>query len=384
MRTLFISFSYLNGNGGGIYATKAYINAFAQLSQPLTLLYPAKDNTTINGLSDNIIFEPVEDKRSKVSKTIDYILGHIHRFENIPDAFFDIQRYDVVVFNNSTCSHRLINKFKAVGIKTITIHHNFQLEYVKADYSFLLRGITLFWTKQFEGCAALSSDLNLTLTRQDSDAICNYYKSEAPFEVIGVFESADRSCNNLMNKSSNKNRFIITGGLSDIQTEESLKLWIRKYYPILKKIVPTAILTIAGKSPSKHLSDIVTRNGINLIPSPKDMAPILNDADYYLCPIDRGGGLKLRNMDGLKSGLQVLSHEVSVRGYENMVKFQYVYPYHDEKSFGESLAKMLSSSNEKEDVIKCYNKEFSFQNGVKRLKRILSKYNFIDCGIYES
>lgn len=379
MRTLFISFSYLYGNGGGIYATKAYINAFAQLSQTLTLLYPAKDNTTIDGLSDNIIFEPVEDKRTKVSKTIDYILGHIHRFENISDVFFDPRKYDVVVFNNSTCSHRLIEKFKDVGMKTITIHHNFQLEYVKADYSFLLRDITLFWTKQFEGCSAVKSDLNLTLTQQDSDAIRHYYKSDAPFEVLGVFEFGERQIEKLTDTPNNKNRFIITGGLSDIQTQESLRLWIRKYYPIFKKIVPTAILTIAGKSPSKNLIEIAKNNDIILIPSPLDMRPLLKESDYYICPIDRGGGLKLRNMDGLKSGLPVLSHEVSVRGYENMVRAKCIYTYHDEKSFADSLTLMMDSDTPKDKILTCYNDEFSFHNGVCRLQTILRKYQFIDC-----
>jgi hypothetical protein len=43
MRTLFITNTYLDGNSGGVYATKAYINAFAQLSETMTLVYAMKD-----------------------------------------------------------------------------------------------------------------------------------------------------------------------------------------------------------------------------------------------------------------------------------------------------------------------------------------------------
>lgn len=379
MKTLFICYSYLTGNGGGIYASRAYINAFSEISETTTLIYPTSKIESIEGVNtDKITLFPVEDKRNKLIKGLSLLFGGINRFKNLPEEFFDAKSYDIVVFNNSTCSFKLIKKFNDKGIKTITIHHNYQIDYVKGDSAFYLRCPLLFWTKKFEGTSARHSYLNLTLTYYDAEKIKTAYHSHAPFENIGIFEPSNRSQNTgALTTAHNKNHFVITGGLSDIQTEKSIISWIKVYYPLLKKIIPDAELTIAGKSPSDRLSKCIHLNNINLIPSPNDMNTILSDANYYICPIDRGSGLKLRNMDGLRHGMLVLTHSVSLRGYESLEKLGYVFAYNSPDSFVTSLKQMLESKKEKKDIMNYYNNNFSFDSGVKRLKRIFHKYNLL-------
>ena len=107
------------------------------------------------------------------------------------------------------------------------------------------------------------------------------------------------------------------------------------------------------------------------------MNTILSDANYYICPIDRGSGLKLRNMDGLRHGMLVLTHSVSLRGYESLEKLGYVFAYNSPDSFVTSLKQMLESKKEKKDIMNYYNNNFSFDSGVKRLKRIFHKYNLL-------
>ena len=42
MKVLFVTYHYLHGHGGGIFASRGFINAFAALSDEMTLLYPVK------------------------------------------------------------------------------------------------------------------------------------------------------------------------------------------------------------------------------------------------------------------------------------------------------------------------------------------------------
>ena len=82
MKVLFICHSYLKGNNGGIYASKAYINAFAELSDEMTLLYPYKKGMEPEDIMDEkITMIPVEDTRSKIKKYLDLIRGHVHRYQ---------------------------------------------------------------------------------------------------------------------------------------------------------------------------------------------------------------------------------------------------------------------------------------------------------------
>ena len=188
MKTLFIAYSYLNGHGGGVYAERTHINLFAELSEKMTLLYPYKEGEELCGIKESRIeCIPVEDHRSKIRKLIDLLIGKVHRYK-LTDVFFDRNAYDVVVFDNSVVSSRLVARFKKAGIKTITIHHNYQIEYLKGDGSRLTLLPNLFWTWIYEGQAVRNSTLNITLTQQDVDLLKHHYGCYRPFGVLGVFE----------------------------------------------------------------------------------------------------------------------------------------------------------------------------------------------------
>ena len=375
MKTLFISHSYLNGNGGGIYASKAYINMFAAVSTEMTLLYPYKLGKEPQGIKDGIEMIPVEDRRSNVRKFIDLVMGKVHRFEAAALERIDNKIFDTVVFDNSVTSSRLIMHFKKAGIKVITIHHNYQIEYLKADSKFPSRPFDLFWTRIYEGRSIQESDLNLTLTKQDAVLLAEHYDKNARFEVIGVFEFFEKDFP-ILPEEPRKHRYVITGGLGSKQTEQSLLKWLKDYLPIIKDADSQAVVIIAGNNPSAKLADAIIKRGCKLIPSPPDMAPILLEADYYINPIDCGGGLKLRNMDGLKYGLPVLSHKVSARGYEKMLDEGLLIQYDDKESFKKGILGLQNIRFGKQQIEEIYKKTYSLSSGIKRLNSIL-----IDAGL---
>ena len=77
-------------------------------------------------------------------------------------------------------------------------------------------------------------------------------------------------------------------------------------------------------------------------------------------------------MDGLRSGLIVLTHSVSARGYEQMVESGCMYVYSDYASFETELIKMLNSHLGRQEVMSSYITHFSFHAGVDRLKQLES------------
>lgn len=370
MKTLFLTNTYLTGNSGGVYATKAYINAFAMLSESITLVYAMREGAdAADILQERITMVPVWDKRSKVRKFMDLCLGTVNRFQKKIFELVNPSDFDTVVFNNSDVSSGLIKKFKVLGLKTITIHHNYQIEYLRGDCDWITMLPNLFWTYIYEGQAARNSDLNLTLTDEDTSLLKSHYGGNH-FATIGVFEYKPSSIKKYEDRPRGHN-YVITGWLGSKQTEDSLIPWIHTYYPILKECDPEAQLTIAGRDPSPSLCTLAEANGIKVIASPVDMQPILDEADYYICPTDRGGGLKLRNLDGLKSGLPVLTHEVSARGYDYMRNAGLLCAYKDLDSFKAGIVTLHSCKIKKSEIVRTYNDFYSLLAGVKRLENIM-------------
>ncbi len=376
MRTLFITYSYLGGHGGGVYASRTHINLFANLSERMTLLYPYRQGEEPLGIHDaDIEMVPIEDHRSKPRKFFDLLRGKVHRYVFVRD-FLASNPYDLVVFDSSVVSSGLVKKYKRAGMKVITIHHNYQVEYLLGDSDALTLLPTLFWTYFYERQAVKCSDLNITLTQQDVELLKMHYDRKAKFATLGVFEYQEKTPIVLSNIKRD-HRYVITGGLGAKQTEDSILRWVNSYFNDLLAVDPYAKVIVAGSNPTKRLSNVLKEKKIELIPSPSDMDPILRNADYYLCPVDCGGGLKLRNMDGLKYGLPVLTHVVSARGYEKMQDKGLVISYNDPDSFKTGIHKLLNIKESRPDIQKAYWQLYQFDEGVRKLESILRTFMII-------
>jgi len=376
MNTLFITHHYLSSNGGGSFASRAYINAFAELSSEMTLLYPVKDGEELfEGINPKIKTISVAYNIPKWKKLYHLLTGKVHRYFKAARTILNQDSFDIVVFDTSVVSYKLVELFKETGAKIIVIHHNYQYEYFRDNTSWWLKWPTLYWCKRYEEEAVRKADLNLTLTKQDIELLSKHYCNGdvSKFKLLGTFEYKTSKPVEIDPSTPNLRRFVITGNLGAMQTKQSLVPWIREYYPILKEVFPDATLTIAGKGPDEGLTDLCKKNSINLIPNPETMDSILKNSDYYICPICFGGGLKLRVMDGLKWGLPVIAHKVSARGYDEFIEKGYMFSYYNEDNFKILLHKLISCNSIKHDVCKCYHEIFSFDEGIRRTKGIISE-----------
>lgn len=364
MKVLFITHHYLNGTGGGVFASRAYINAFAGLAEEMTLLYPSGPGHEPEGLKTGINMVPVPYDKPRVLKFVDLICGNVSRYGRVALDYVDPDRFDTVVFDTSLVSFRLVERFKRAGIRTICIHHNVQVEYFKSNTGPLLWLPAVFWAGIYEKQAVRSCDLNLTLTDADKEYFLSHYDAAAAVEVLGVFESSE----SVKAPLADGRAYLVTGTLSDLQTSRSIARWMEHCLPSLMAADPSAQVIIAGRGPSQDFRKLCADAGVELIPSPEDMLPILLRAGCYICPIDCGGGMKLRVMDGLRAGLPVIVHEVSARGYEHMGN---VHVYHDEESFLSALAEVRTVSGSSAEMQDEYYRHFSFSSGVERLKAML-------------
>ena len=371
MKVLFVTYHYLHGTGGGVFASRGYINAFSALSEGMTLLCPQKDELPPKGIDPSVRVIPVRNCASRLWRMLAFLFGRIHRFHGIFEETLASDQFDTVVFDACYVSWGLIGKARRAGCRVITIHHNYQCDYVRANEVFPERLPMLFWTWASERNAVRKSDLNLVLTEQDKALLHQHYdpRHQAVISVLGVFEY-ERKPMATPKPAVMEPVFIITGNLEMRQTEVPLLEWLDTCMPVLQEEIPDAAVLVAGKNPSLSLTQRCLDAGAEVFPSPADMQDVLDHARYYLCPSSKGGGLKLRMMDGLRCGLPAIAHAAAARGYKKFLG-RSVFCYTDAASFRDALRQMVSSPYDPEAVIRLYQEVFSFDAGLERLRKLL-------------
>jgi glycosyltransferase involved in cell wall biosynthesis len=286
-------------------------------------------------------------------------------------------RYDYCVFNNSKTSTGLIRQVRDLGIKTITIHHNVEPEFVRDNTpNWLHRTLLMHLVKKAERTAWQLSDYNLFLTRQDLQTFKSLYGENHSINgIIGTFEYNPMPEIKLKERDPQHLTISITGTLCLQQGIDGIRYFFDELYQYLPE---GAKVIISGRQPTEEVKALCSCHGSNvqLIPNPDDMSEVINKADIYLCPTRLGGGLKLRVMDGLRLGLPVIVHSCSARGYDELAGSDCLSVFDSKEEFASELQKLvekIQNGTIRRDYIRQrYEEVFSYQAGLRRLKAILS------------
>ena len=345
-RVLFITRHYLSDNNGGANATKGFVHAFAKLYDDLWVIYPEHDGEeSCSYVPASCRLLPCYDHRSKIQKGLDVYRGRLHRLTDfVRNHLRKNGKYDIIVLDHSVTAASILKDVIATGSKVVTIHHNVERDYLKDNMPPLAyRFPMLYYSKKAERNALLNSDLNLTLTKKDSETFKSWFPDKNLHLCdVGICEYRGLPERTFDDKER-KSNFIISGSLCFQQSLEPIIDFVRIYYPVLKDVCPEATLTIAGRNPSGLLYEACKPYGdIHIVPNPEDMSEVVWKSDVYICPISAGSGIKLRLMDGLKEGKPVICHHVSTYGYEALVKAGVICEYADTESFKNALCAMLN------------------------------------------
>jgi len=361
--------------GGGL-ATKAFLNAFTTLYPDLVELVIA-DNCRVNDSVSVCKIHKVK-RRSFIMRFCSLLTGHLHRFTPFLKELIKRNDYSLCVLDGSVIGGDMVEILNGVGIKTITIHHNFEQEYhvdSKTIESFF--GFFPYYIRRNERNAYLYSSLNLFLTQADYRKFLNYYGfPQGISHVIGCFEPQSESynCESVLVKNSKK-VLVITGAMDAYQTVNSVMDYYGNYWSETLRILDDFLLILAGRNPStKILETIGRKENVVIVPNPVNISEVVVKGDIFVCPVNIGGGLKLRLMDGLRNGLLILVHEVSARGYDMFLNEPWFKVYHDVASYAEGLMELnkLKQVEYSRQIRAKYNEYFSFEAGLSRLSDALA------------
>lgn len=383
-KILFITMHDPGTSSGGGLATRSYLEALCSLSEGQIDICLA-DNCKIEKEDINCVNLFRVPKRSQFSRLMSIFTGEMHRFTKYVKKLLknNYKDYFLCVFDVSYIGGTLVDYVNSLGIKTATIHHNYQPTYFWDNRSsFFIRDyIFLSHIKRVERKSYMYSQFNLFLTQPDLLLFEKTYGfNNKRNGVIGTFEFKEGRLpvvNDNDKCLENKLKLVISGSLSSVQTLDALDYFFKDLYP---KISDEFDVIITGRDPSSKLIQISEQDkNITLYPNPVDIASIISKGDIYLCPTRLGGGLKLRVMDGLKSGLPIITHSVSARGYEYFEKENFFFVFDTPEEFLDSLLKLKSQIKDhqflRRQIQESYLSYFSFSSGLKRIARVLDLDN---------
>lgn len=387
-RALFITRHNPSANGGGNFASRAFLEAVSATFKSKVTLFVSSDfdESVLINKPDEII---KVKKRHSLNAIAGLLLGKLTRFEKSVESWLksnDVSNFDWVFLDGGIIGGSYVRKFKDNGIKTCTIHHNFEVEYHIDNKSLeTFKGRVKYWIKKLEQRAYKNSNINLFLTQDDLRKFENYYGIHPRNFELGCFEFPivnEALVNNnyypkqLINIGQGKLKAVISGSLNTVQTLSSFKWFLESIYPLIISAYPNFSLTLTGRSPSEEISALCENYNINLVSSPNDIREVISQHHLYICPIKLGGGLKLRVMDAIGIGMPCLIQSNSFRGYEVFDETGIVLKYNDENDFMEAFNILINRivkdrSNLSNDLKYQYNLRFSFLAGCERLKKIL-------------
>lgn len=378
---LIITRHYLDENNGGSNCSKANIRAFSELYPDCTLIYPEHDDkTSVGFIPHGVKAVPCYDHRCKLQKGLDVYRGKLHRAQRFVREHLQQNKYDIVVIDHSLTANGVLQNVKKQGCKIVTIHHNNESQYICDNKPAVLYRLPfIYYSKKSECDSLLLSDLNITLTEKDAREFRERYPNrDIHCYNMGTYQWEDIPKTIVDDGVRQCMTFAITGSLNFLQSQKPVIDFIERYYPVLIQKIPDAKLIIAGRNPSQSVVEACTRyENIKLISNPEDIGAVIRQADVYICPINTGSGVKLRVMDGLKLGIPVLGHSVSVNGYETIKDDGYFFEYYDKSSFEKSLDAVSELKYKRQNVYDSFYRYFSFQAGKDRLREILEKEKLI-------
>jgi glycosyltransferase involved in cell wall biosynthesis len=376
MNILFITKHDPFGIGGGSFASHAYLRAFSEITNGQIDICLAEHCVVSD---DAIRYRNIYrvKKRSIINRCFSLFTGELHRYTTFVEKLLTKQQqYDYCVFDHNSISGTLVKFVNKLNINTITIHHNYEPDYfISSTSNLLIKALLLPIVKRIERTAYRHSNFNFFLTQVDLDTFARQYgKVKAVNSVTGCFEYTGTVINLPANPIERRNiSLVISCSLSNNQNRLTLQNFFKNYYSLLPQ---ESKIIIAGKDPSKKIRQLCAHYpNVLLIPNPIDMNEVIRLANIYLCPIEIGGGLKLRIMDGLKNALPILAHKNAARGYDTFLDREWFQVYKDENDFIIAFNNLTQLVKHKKgitsNIIRNYMDSFSLDAGKQRIREAI-------------
>ncbi|MGH9326777.1 MAG: glycosyltransferase [Terriglobia bacterium] len=106
-----------------------------------------------------------------------------------------------------------------------------------------------------------------------------------------------------------------TGSMDWLPNQDAMFYFARQVFPLIRREIPSARLTIVGRKPSGRLRALSgSEAGIAVTGGVADVRPYVEEASVYVVPLRIGGGTRLKIFEAMAMGKAIVSTSVGAEG----------------------------------------------------------------------
>lgn len=254
-------------------------------------------------------------------------------------SLFDSAPYDIACLKNQrmfNAINRVVNQhFDVVHADTIGLwpyvedlnipiilnHHNIESAMLERRAKNSQFPLNIYFNNQAKKLAAIEekacrkAKLNITCSTLDSHRLLEGSLNNS----IPIPNGVDISYFSRKQeyKNSKQCNLIFVGGLEWYPNEEAMIYFSERVWPQLKTKLKSVSMTVVGRGKIKSLEALSQSDqNFNTTGFVDDARPLFENASIYICPIQDGGGTKLKILDALAMGVPIIAHPIACEGID--------------------------------------------------------------------
>ena len=296
-------------------------------------------------------------------------------------AKIDPKQYDAVFLDFS--NQDFVAKWaKKNNLKIVTRVHNIEADMTdgtkkakKFDkYKFRAYLSSPMLKRREKKCMKISSKL-LFLTSKDKNRGLELYGKNLEEKSNIVPVCIDRKGRNKYDAPFDFKYILITGLLSYGANCEGITWFLENVWEKLQKdnnFDKTYKLVVAGGNPNGQIIELCQKlENVELVNTPETMVPYFQYADFYVAPIFRGAGMKVKVAEAFSYGLNVIGTAHALIGYELGREFS--YEANDEQTFISHIKTLTEKEKNPEECIKMFDNTYSIDVSAKLIEEAFIK-----------
>ena len=172
---------------------------------------------------------------------------------------------------------------------------------------------SLEWRKlrEYELSACNKAALVLTVTPNDREMLVDNGISAGKVDFLPIGIDIDRLPVNLRPESKT---ILSIGTMSWPPNIDAIGHFAREVYPLIKREVPEAQLTIVGSSPPPQIKALEKDPSIKVTGFVDDVRPYAEAAAVFVAPLRIGSGMRVKILEAMALGLPIVSTSVGCEG----------------------------------------------------------------------
>jgi len=180
--------------------------------------------------------------------------------------------------------------------------------------------------KQYEGDLLRTVDHVLAVTEIDrnllEDALpFSKVKNNnliSPITVIPIAVDAQKL--KPVNRKVGSRNIVTLGTLHYPPNADGIRWFFNEVFPLVKKCVPDATLTIIGKNPPQDFLGLAERNPgtVTVTGYVDDLVPYLEESALMVVPVRAGGGMRVRILEAFAYAMPVVTTTVGLEGIQGI------------------------------------------------------------------